>query len=764
MSITREQLALQVKQLCESRADTRIVGIHTSRWQGCDSIAAGDVTFRVSWCESPLAVSEQLASLDDAERLLVLTPLSDADLGADVLARLARRRLIHPERWQMVRDAYGVATVDPRLPAQSWMAEALLAALPTRRRLPSNVLDADAAWRQVLDHFLALPDGSPDADAIVRWSMQPDAVDRFAALAAPLAEAVGQRLGETAGGLGALLGCAIAAGNASELLPIGLACDLLFRAEDATPEPALAQAAVRLEPLLGGTDVEPSRGQEWAACARRVLSATPRDQRGEWLGRTECLLAQLKVDAWAERSSVLPSGFSGRLGRFVAAASEAIENAVALATAERAFQRVREHDAYCDPPERGGRIEMAMRLLRSLHRGGQVAPSLAAMMEHHVTEGAFEDWARRHLLGGDEHAGVAALYGTLYHAVRARREERNRSFADHVRAWTAGAAEPGVVPIEHCLTRTVVPLAQSHPVLVLVLDAMDASVFEELGESLRALGWRRQEGGVPQMALAVLPTVTQASRMSLFAGAVLPGSGTPEKTAFAGHAALLGVSQHGRPPLLFHKADLVDSATLGLAAAVREALGDTRRRVVGIVLNAVDDHLAKSEQLQLAWRIESVRLLPAVLHEARAAGRVVVLTSDHGHVLDADGVKLPGDVEGRWRAADRPATELEIEVAGERVRAATGREPIIVPWSETVRYSQKKNGYHGGLTLQEAVVPVGVYAGPGEILAGSAPMPTSYPRWWSEENRLPNTVRLSGLKQADTEAPDDSQLDLFARG
>ena len=193
------------------------------------------------------------------------------------------------------------------------------------------------------------------------------------------------------------------------------------------------------------------------------------------------------------------------------------------------------------------------------------------------------------------------------------------------------------------------------------------------------------------------------------------------------------------PPLLFHKAELTDGAAEGLAAPVREALRDQRRRVVGAVLNAVDDHLAKSGQMQLAWRFDSVRLLPALLMEAHAAGRAVVLTSDHGHVLEAGGVKLPGDGEGRWRSAAASATAREIEIGGARVRAATGLERIVLPWSETVRYGSKRNGYHGGVSLQEAVAPVGVYVGPGETLAGWEPAPASYPPWWFAEEPAPLT-------------------------
>ena len=714
--MTPEHLARQVERLCERWPDTRVVGVHAARWQGGDSIAADGHTFPVHWRPSALALSERLAELGENDRLIVLTPLVDTDLGLDVRARLARCRLLHPERWQLVRDAYGVAGVDPRLPMRPWMADALLAARPHRARSPTSVLDADAAWTRVLDHHLDLADGAPDAGTILRWSMDPGAEARFAALPEPLAEAVGHRLEKTAGALGALLAGGIASGHASDLLPIGLVCDVLFSDEGESPNPGLVQATTRLEPMLGGASVEPARGREWATAARRVLRALPRDRHGEWLARAEVTLSNLKAEAFAERSSVLPSGFRSRLERFAAAATAAIEIPDALEAAEYAFRRVREHGASDDRNQRVGRLEMALRLVRSLHRTRETAETPAGLMEHHATEGAFVDWARRQLLGGDEHPEIGALFGAIHRAVRARREERNRAFAEGMREWLAGTRSQEIVPIEHCLARTVAPLGGSRPVLVLVLDGMDAGIFEELAESLRKHGWRRQRGPAPEAVLAVLPTVTESSRMALLTGSVTRGNAAGEKSGFARHPELLDVSQSGRPPLLFHKAELTDGAAEGLAAPVRAALGDARRRIVGIVLNAVDDHLAKSEQIRIAWRIDSVQLLPAILKEAHAAGRVVVLTSDHGHVLEADGVKLPGDGEARWRGAAAPPTRLEIEFKGSRVRAATGFERIVLPWSETVRYGTKRNGYHGGVSLQEAVVPVGVYVGPSEAL------------------------------------------------
>ena len=763
-----EHLVRLAERLCDRSPEVRVVGIHADRWPGGGSIAVNGDTFPVRWCGSRLAVSQQLSALAEGDRLIVVTPLTDADLGLDVLARLARRRLLYPEPWQMVRDAYEVSSVDPRLPMQTWMADALLGARPQgRRATPTNVLDADSAWTHLLGHYLGLPSGRPDVETIIRWSMEPDTTGRFEALPAPFAEAVRTRLAESAGGLGGLLAEGIAAGHPRELLPIGLVCDLLFdgESEPNPPDPVLAQAAARLEPFLGGASVEPARGRDWGVAARAVLGALRGDRRGEWLDRAESLLASLKAEAFSERSSVLPSGFASRLARFAeaGAAAIAVASTEALESAEAAFRRVREHAACDEQVDRARRLEMAMRLVRSLRRRAEATKDLPGMMAQHARGDAFEDWARRSLLGGDEHPEIGKLFGALYRAVRARREERNRRFAGAVRDWLTGKAKGDVVPIEQCLARTVVPLAEERPVLVLVLDGMDASIFHELGESLWKHGWRRQRRTEPDAVLAVLPTVTESSRMALLSGAVMPGTAAAEKSAFAQHPDLLKVSRSGRPPLLFHKADLTGGAAEGLAAPAREALGDEQRRVVGIVLNAVDDHLAKSEQMQITWRIESIKLLPAILMEARKVGRAFVLTSDHGHVLEADGVKLPGDGEGRWRSAASPASESEIEIGGARVRAATGQERIVLPWSEAVRYGSKRNGYHGGVSVQEAVVPVGVYAGPGEMLEGWEPAPLSYPRWWTAEESREAPLRLPEPGPATApESPTGPQPDLFA--
>ena len=56
--------------------------------------------------------------------------------------------------------------------------------------------------------------------------------------------------------------------------------------------------------------------------------------------------------------------------------------------------------------------------------------------------------------------------------------------------------------------------------------------------------------------------------------------------------------------------------------------------MVGVVLNTIDDALDKGKPGPAHWTVDEVTYLRHVLDEARRAGRPVILTADHGHVLD----------------------------------------------------------------------------------------------------------------------------------
>ncbi len=271
--------------------------------------------------------------------------------------------------------------------------------------------------------------------------------------------------------------------------------------------------------------------------------------------------------------------------------------------------------------------------------------------------------------------------------------------------------------------------------MVVVADGMDFGVFREICEERPRQGWVEctTSPGEPLPAVvSMVPTVTETSRASLLAGRIATGGSDAEKAAFASHPGLMTTSRASRPALLFHKGDLADAgASSGLARAVREALANQDQRIVGAVLNAVDDHLAKSEQLRIRWSTRQIPLLDAILFEARLAGRAVVLTSDHGHVLEESALRLQGGAEERWRRYGEPLGDQEIALEGPRVNTAAGEDRVIVLWSEAARYCVKKNGYHGGATLQEVVVPLGVCARRVRSREGWAPLPELKPDWWT---------------------------------
>ena len=142
---------------------------------------------------------------------------------------------------------------------------------------------------------------------------------------------------------------------------------------------------------------------------------------------------------------------------------------------------------------------------------------------------------------------------------------------------------------------------------------------------------------------------------------------------------------------------------------MRDAITSRERKVVGIVFNGVDEHLSGSDQLQPRWTLDDLRLIKPILHEARFASRAVLMTADHGHVIDevtralagaaltgrGDTVEAGGD---RWRqVSGAPVRAEEILFQGGRVLAPGGAVQVIVPWSETVCYGSRKNGYHAAI-------------------------------------------------------------------
>src|SRR5262249_45106799 len=146
-------------------------------------------------------------------------------------------------------------------------------------------------------------------------------------------------------------------------------------------------------------------------------------------------------------------------------------------------------------------------------------------------------------------------------------------------------------------------------------------------------------------------SATNFSRASLLCGTLVCGAQNMEKRCFQEHSDL-----RAGKAVLFHK-DEVGSSGADLSEALRLAVGKADPKIVGVVLNVIDDSLGGPEQLSIQWNLRSIAVLQALLSEARIAGRVVVLASDHGHVLDhGSRLSRKADSADRWRPASPDAS------------------------------------------------------------------------------------------------------------
>ena len=174
------------------------------------------------------------------------------------------------------------------------------------------------------------------------------------------------------------------------------------------------------------------------------------------------------------------------------------------------------------------------------------------------------------------------------------------------------------------------------PVLLIVMDGMSWPTWVELAADLPRLGWDEACGREGRTDASSGSRLFPARRRSPERAFSLAGcrSGTA-KDETKGFAAALAGKAAGA--ILFHKAELIPEGGGNVAPDVLAAIADTKRRAVGVVINEIDDALAGGMQADRRFRIPEIGPLMTCLEAARNAGRVCVVTSDHGHVLEYEG-------------------------------------------------------------------------------------------------------------------------------
>jgi hypothetical protein len=138
--------------------------------------------------------------------------------------------------------------------------------------------------------------------------------------------------------------------------------------------------------------------------------------------------------------------------------------------------------------------------------------------------------------------------------------------------------------------------------------------------------------------------------------------------------------------------------------------------------------------------MEYLAVLRPLLDEAAAAGRIVLLTADHGHILDYGTECRRQEGSDRYRpgkADARADAAGEYYLEGGRVVGSPGVTTLGV---EGIRYgSRPRNGYHGGITPQECLVPVMVFVQTGRAIPGWKEVVESQPEWWMAGAPTPAT-------------------------
>ncbi|MFG2169491.1 BREX-2 system phosphatase PglZ [Micromonospora chersina] len=697
---------------------------------------------RVAPCRSPLAVWDHLVAERGDEVLVLLTDIPESVLHHGVRSRIFRQQVITVEPWDLVVDAFGAQVPDTALESERWAGPALLDAMPPGGwpRLTTKVLTRDIALRHLAAVRLGLDRRGNEADdldvtTLLRWSVEPGAVEAFGLLRQDERDGLARWLVEQFGRPARALFALVEAGRGADALPLGLVCDALWTTD--TPDAVRAQG--RVDQYVGNLDDDGAvRGL--ADAAVQVVGAMLADRDADVrrqghavLDRAEQLLILFNAAGSVAHSPILRTGFTQRVGdaarALLAGLTDPADPTLDIAVDRLAGHRLAEAEA-----ERLRRVRMAQRLVRWLGTTVQPPASVADGVQRQIAEWGWVDLALNHVWAGeDAHPELQRAFREVHERAQQRRRDIDGAFANRLAAWaTAGPGNDGdLMTVENLLSRVIDPLVRAdRPALLVVLDGMSAAVGVELADEL-SQDWveydplARGGAGHRRGIVAALPTLTAVSRTSLFAGALRLGTQATERQVF-------DKGRWGDDARIFHKGPARGGAGEVLAGDLTEALASAAR-LVAVVINTVDDALAHGrEGDEAGWQLGDLGFLRSLLNLARSSGRAVIITSDHGHVLERGGeyVKAPDAASARHRTGPGPAGPGEVELSGPRVAAEGSR--IIALWDPLRRYRPTKAGYHGGASLAEVTIPLLAYLLPNvaDVPQGWAPVEGRRPEWW----------------------------------
>lgn len=727
-----------------------VLGLRAMPVWDADGFVHDGTPVTVVACPSVLSLWEAIDTRKPDEWTVILTNVDDDDLGDTVVAHLLDGRLFTPDPWDALRSNFAAATIEPalyRATNDRALANGLLGVLSDANTTPApgGVLTRDHAMSTVARELLRIVKSSDvevDGLAILEWSRSADAPQSWVELktggGAELAAAVGVWLADRAGPLGRPLSAVLDSDRIDDLVPLGVVAGLFC--EDGG---ANALALGKFLERYGLSELGTDDLKVWYTNARGLVTMTLENPQAV-LQTASSIVGELGITAAAATSDLLPQGLDARVNALADALTAALthplpDNLDNPVLASGALQVIESHWADVGQHFLAGAsptvdaLSGAMRLARWLAEPVVRARGLPEAVRGYVRRDSWVDSALIKTRRGGETPHVAAALRAVIDTTLLRRSGHDHLFATAL----ADAPHPTVQTIENVLRELVIPIARQVSTLLIVVDALSMAATNDLVAAIQRDGWTEisaTANGLRASALAVLPTLTQRSRCSLLCGELREGADGVERAGFLSlirdeHLEATG----GVPDPIFHKKAL-DAIPSGasLATDVGNAIADTEhQRLVAVVLNYVDDTLHHTDPGGTDWTITTITHLRALLQAAKSAGRAVVITSDHGHIIEyGTSVKVGrANTYGQRAHGDVANVDLQREVLVEGPRVLTDTHRVVLAVDETLRYGARNAGYHGGAAPAEVVVPVLAFMS-GQLPQWAIPVAVVEPSWW----------------------------------
>lgn len=747
-----------------------------------------EASLRVLPVRSELDLRANMPPLAEADpRIVFLVPWT-TDIPLDLAGRFARDgRVTQVGRQTQLKKLFQVPLVSQELenhPLTQWLLE-------QPNELPYAVreqqLTEATAWGHWLARHWRLPaDSGLSLDDLLGWAaLDPGGPKFVAEHGGALREKLLAFLESSLGPAAPPVWRAWEMGAGRVALELALLFEVVAREPSDVASLWLHERLKSDLPVLEPRRLEAARTLGAAAgTALRYVETRSRKEAG--LVRALLKGAEARADNASIRqlliaSARLPIGFEARLDALgeslqrgagaVAAAAAGSDRArtVGAESIDEAVAKLRllEGHTLWDEDENVRRVEhaqMAARLLAWLaHEKSRVVHSETSpfadaenLAGWYATEGGYVDWARRAARITADTAFARGVNAVLDGADELR-SQLDRRFARSAAEWlSAGRPSTRMIPIDSALERIAARFLDGNPtrrLLVLLMDGMAWAQAVELLQSLAnrdmaPLTWHATTGRIGNApyppVLAAFPTVTEISRSAFFQSKLVP-SGRQEDTQkdrerFRENKLLRKYfADHEAAPTLLLRAE-GQSSHGGASEEARRLVADPNRRIVAVVINAIDDALKGNPATRHPWTVDKIASLDELLQEARAAGRTVLMASDHGHV-PADRLKSRGAMAGggaRWRPlhGDDKANDFEVELSGPDVWAPKGARAVALMADDTSRWGgSTHSGEHGGASLAEVIAPCVLVAASelqedhaDEGLQVRPPLP---PSWWS---------------------------------